>query len=809
MLTGLTLAVMLAGLNAGPTLVTIRVHPTTIDLTHHRDPRSVQVMGIDAEGYTIDLRTEAKYTVADPKIATIGTDGWVKPVTSGKTELTVAVAGQTIKIPVTVTLPTTEPPMSFLREVMPVLTQTGCNSGACHGYSLGKNGFKLSLRGEAPSEDYLAICRDLMGRRLTRIAPDRSLLVQKGRGDVPHEGGTRFSRSSLANEILVRWIADGAPADVKEPSKVVSVQLVPNVLTLAPGQKHRLQVIARHEDGTTRDVTRLAVFAANNDRFAFVDGEGLVTAGDAGETAIVGRFERTFTATNVTVLPPNPGFKPTPVPQGNLIDRHIVEKLNRLKIKPTGLADDETFLRRVHLDLIGVQPTPDEVRAFLKDKSADRRDKVIDALFERPEFVDHWSLKWGDLLQNSRNVVSSPSVYLFREFIRDVVASNMPMDRFAKRLLTARGGAVDDPASVYYAISKDTNDTVERVTQVFCGVRMLCARCHSHPMENWSQAEYFGVASFFTQVNVRTDARFRSVPNSRLVALNLNAGLAIHPRTGLPQAAKFLGGEEPKLSEGADRRTAYAEWLTSSKNPFFARGLVNRVWSYFFHRGIIDPVDDVRSTNPPINPGLLDALTRDFIDHRFDIRHLMRRIVTSETYQRGSEPTPSNRHDELNFSRAVPRRIPAEALLDSLVQATAVPEAFGGAPAGFRAAQLPDGTVENAFLRLFGKPQRMDACECERDNTSNLLQALHFINGRSILSRVQNSAGRPALLMRGKLTDEQMVTEAYLWSLSRNPRPAELKVSLEFIRSYGDKRAEALQDMMWALLNSKDFLLVH
>ncbi|MBU6172933.1 MAG: DUF1553 domain-containing protein, partial [Planctomycetes bacterium] len=258
-----------------------------------------------------------------------------------------------------------------------------------------------------------------------------------------------------------------------------------------------------------------------------------------------------------------------------------------------------------------------------------------------------------------------------------------------------------------------------------------------------------------------------------------------------------------------DRRTAYAEWLTSSKNPFFARGLVNRVWSYFFHRGIIDPVDDVRSTNPPINPGLLDALTRDFIDHRFDIRHLMRRIVTSETYQRGSEPTPSNRHDELNFSRAVPRRIPAEALLDSLVQATAVPEAFGGAPAGFRAAQLPDGTVENAFLRLFGKPQRMDACECERDNTSNLLQALHFINGRSILSRVQNSAGRPALLMRGKLTDEQMVTEAYLWSLSRNPRPAELKVSLEFIRSYGDKRAEALQDMMWALLNSKDFLLVH
>jgi hypothetical protein len=380
------------------------------------------------------------------------------------------------------------------------------------------------------------------------------------------------------------------------------------------------------------------------------------------------------------------------------------------------------------------------------------------------------------------------------------------MDRFAKRLLTARGGAIDDPASVYYAISKDTNDTVERVTQVFCGVRMLCARCHSHPMENWSQAEYYGLASFFTQVSVRQDARSRTVQGARLVALNLNAGLATHPRTGRGQPAKFLGGEEPKLAAGADRREAYAAWLTSPKNPFFARGLVNRVWSYFFHRGIIDPVDDVRSTNPPINPALLDALTQDFIDHRFDVRHLMRRIVTSQAYQRSAVPTASNRHDDLNFSRAIPRRVPAEALLDSLVQATSVPE---GLPNGVRAAQLPDGTIENAFLRLFGKPQRMDACECERDNTSNLLQALHFINGRSILGRVQNPGGRPALLLAAKLTDEQLLTEAYLWALCRHPRPAEVKVGLAFLESYGAQRAEAVQDLMWALLNSKDFLLMH
>ena len=792
-----------------PKIVSVRVHPTTIDLRHQRRPHSIQVMGTTADGYSVDLRSQAQFTSADAKIAVVGTDGWVRPVSTGSTLLTVLVAGQTITVPVSVKLPAIEPPTSFRHEVMPILTQAGCNAGACHGYSLGKNGFKLSLRGETSAEDYLAITLDLARRRVNYLSPEDSLLVSKGRGDVPHEGGTRFRRGSLASDILVNWIRQGTPDDMAIPARVVGVKLVPDKLTLRPGQAHRLQLIAEYDDGTTRDVTRLGVFGANNDRFARVDGEGLVTAGEGGETAIVGRFERTFTATNVTVLPRNDHFIKTLLSPVNLVDSPVIDKLNRLKISPSPIADDETFLRRVYLDLIGLQPKPDEVRAFVADKTPKKREKVIDGLFERPEFVDHWSLKWGDLLQNSRNVASSQSVYLFREFIRDAVASNMPMDRFARRLLTAKGGAIDDPASVYYAISKDTNDTVERVTQVFSGVRMLCARCHTHPLENWSQAEYYGLASFFTQVSLRQDARFRNVPNAKRVHLNLAAGSSLHPRTGKPQAPKFLGGVEPILAAGADRRTAYADWLTSPKNPFFARGLVNRTWSYFFHRGIIEPVDDVRSTNPPINPALLDALTKDFIDHKFDIRHLMRRIVTSATYQRSSVPTPSNRHDELNFSRAIPRRVPAEALLDSLVQATGVAENFGGAPSGFRAAQLPDGNIDSDFLRLFGKPQRMDACECERDNTSNLLQALHFINGKSIVNRVQSPGGRPALLLAQKLTDQQLLTETYLWSLSRHPRPAEVKVGLDFLKSYGDKRADAAQDLMWALLNSKDFLMAH
>jgi hypothetical protein len=787
----------------------ITVHPPAVELRHPRQPQSLQVMGTTADGYSLDLRSQTRFSSANPKVATVDEQGWVRPVASGQTQVVVSVAGQTRSVPVNVQLPPAEPPRSFRHEVMAVLSKAGCNAGACHGYSLGKNGFKLSLRGSDPDLDYLAIARDSFGRRLSLQSPEASLLVAKPRGDAPHEGGRRFRKGSLMNEILVSWIKQGAPDDTADAARVVGVRLVPDQLVLRPGQPHRLQFIATYNNGMQRDVTRLGVYTANNPQFAQVDEEGNVVAGDAGETAIVARFERTFAATGLIVLAPNPSFTPTPVPQDHLIDRHVVEKLNRLKIAPSPLAGDEEFLRRVYLDLIGVQPKPDEIRAFLADRDTAKREKVIDGLFRRSEFVDHWSLKWGDLLQNSRNTVSMPSVYLFREFLRSAVAQNMPVDELARKILTARGGIVEDPASVYFAISKDTNDTLERATQVFCGVRMLCARCHTHPMENWTQADYYGLASLFSQVSTRPDARFPTAPNTKLVQLNLAAGLAIHPRTGRGQPPKFLGGAEPQLPQGTDRREAYARWLTAPDNRFFARGFVNRIWSYFFHRGIVEPVDDVRSTNPPINPALLDALTNDFVEQRFDLRRLMRRIVTSATYQRSSIPTATNRHDEQNFSRAIPRRVPAEALLDSLVQATGVAENFGGAPGGFRAAQLPDAAVDNQFLNLFGKPQRMEACECERDNSSNMLQALHFMNGASILARVQNPAGRPAQLLGQKLPDDKLVTELYLWSLARNPSEKELKLGLEFFKSYGKRQSEAAQDLMWALLNSKDFQLVH
>jgi hypothetical protein len=789
--------------------VSVEIWPTTIEFRQHRHLHSIQVFGTTPDGYSVDLRDQARITSADPNIVTLDDKGLLRPVGNGETKVTVAVGKQTQSIAVKVRIPELEPPISFRHEVMPIMTRAGCNAGACHGYSLGKNGFKLSLRGQDHMADYPSLVREFAGRRVNFQFPAQSLLVAKPRGEATHEGGMRFARGSLSDDILVKWIGQGAPDDRKDPAQVTAVHLVPEKLVLRPGQKHRLQLIAEYNDGTRRDVTRLAVLTANSTQFADVNDDAVVIAGDAGETAVVARFERTFAAAGITVLNPGPAFTPAPVPTGHLIDRHVVEKLNRLKITPSPVADDEEFLRRVYLDLIGLQPKPDEVNAFLADKDPAKRAKTIDALFERPEYVDHWSLKWGDLLQNSRNSTGAAAVYQFREFIRGAVAANMPMDDFARRILTARGSIHDDPAAVYFASSKDANDTVERVTQVFCGVRMLCARCHTHPLENWTQADYYGLASFFSQVSLRADPRFPATANTKIVQLNRNAGNLTNPRTGRTQPPKFLGAEEPKLEPGQDRRQVYAAWLTSPKNPLFARGMVNRIWSYFFSRGIIDPVDDIRSTNPPINPALLDALTADFIAHKFDVRHLMRTIVTSATYQRTSVANESNGKDDQNFSHALPRRIPAEALLDSLVQATAVPESFGGVPGGFRAAQLPDGNVENPFLKLFGKPQRMDACECERDNGSNMLQALNFINGKSILNRVQNATARPALLVQRKISDEQLVTELYLWSLARHPKPKELQLGLDVLKSYGDKKTEAAQELMWALLNSKDFLLVH
>ena len=786
----------------------LHVEPAVIKLTHRRQPHSILVTARTPDGLSVDLSSQAAWSIADESVAKVDLLGWVQPLKTGATTVTVSAAGKTATVAVTVEVPAEPRSHSFRHDVMPVLSKGGCNSGACHGYSLGKNGFKLSLRGSDAAPDYTSLTDEFFERRINRHNPPASLLLTKPLGDVPHQGGIRFDHGSLLHELLLGWVEDGAPTDLDDPVRLESTRIFPTNAVLKPGMQHQMQLIARYSDGTERDVTRLAVFDANTEQVAGVDDVGLVTSRELGETAIVARFERSFATANVIVLKPDPSFQPTPLP-GNLVDRHIIEKLNELKIKPSGLVDDAGYLRRVSLDLIGLQPNPEEVLAFLADNDPAKRVKIVDTLMKRPGFTDWWTLKWGDLLQNSRNRLSEPAVFAFREWIRSAVAQNMPLDQFVREILTSSGGVSDHPASAYFAVSIDTDETLQRATQVFCGVRMLCARCHPHPFENWTQGDYYGLHSFFNQVTTKADPRLTGVANAKSVLINLPAGLSQNPRTNQLQPSRFLGEGEPEIPAGTDRRLVYAKWLTSPENPHFARSMTNRIWSYFFHRGIIDPVDDLRTTNPAINPNLLDALTKDFIEHKFDVRDLMRQVVLSEAYQRTSVPNETNGHDTLNFSRSIPRRIPAEALLDSLVQSTGVPESFAGAPAGFTAAQLPDTNVQSEFLNLFGKPQRMEACECERDDGANMLQALHFINGKSILNRVTAANGRANQLAAKEFTEEELVDQLYLWSLARHATAEESDLGKRFLGAYEGTKSEAVQDMMWVLLNSRDFMLVH
>ncbi|HVX14411.1 MAG TPA: DUF1553 domain-containing protein [Pirellulales bacterium] len=787
----------------------IRIEPTTVKLTHPRRPQSLIVTSTTADGRAVDLTAQATFTSNNSSIARVTSLGWVEPVATGEADVTVTAAGQTSTVHVSVQLPAVTPLNSFRHDVMPALSKGGCNAGACHGYSLGKNGFKLSLRGADAAADYLSLSDEFFERRINRHNPPASLLLAKPLGDMPHKGGVRFDRGSLLEELLAGWISDGAPDDTVAPVQIESLRIYPTSVVIGPGQQHQLQLIARYSDGSERDVTRLGIYTANTERVAGVDDEGLVSTRELGETAVVARFERIFATSNFIVLEPRPGFEPTPVPSDNLIDRHVVAKLNDLRIKPSETTDDVHFLRRVYVDLIGVQPKADELAAFLADGAVDKRSKIVETLFQRPEFVDRWSLKWGDLLQNSRTNLNDPATYAFREWIRVAVATNMPLDEFARTILNSRGGTFDDPTSAYFAVSKDTDDTLQRATQVFCGVRMLCAKCHPHPFENWTQTDYYGLHSFFNQLGVKADQRLVGVPNAKTLIVNVAVGSSVNPRTGAAQPPRYLGGSEPTIAANTDRRAVYAQWLTSAENPFFARSMTNRIWSYFFHRGIIDPVDDLRTTNPPINPALLDALTKDFVEHRFDVRHLMRSIVLSQTYQRSSATNETNAHDDANFSHFISRRLPAETLLDSLTQATGVPENFAGVPAGFTAAQLPDADVQSDFLNLFGKPQRMEACECERDDGSNMLQALHFINGPTILGKLTNPGGRLATLVKQQTDNRALIEQIYLWSVVRPPDAKEVEVALTFFNSKPDHRDQAAQDLMWALLNSRDFLMVH
>jgi hypothetical protein len=721
-------------------------------------------------------------------------------------------------------------PVSFRNDVMAVLSRAGCNQGACHGNMNGKNGFKLSLRGDDPAWDFLALTRDMQGRRTNPQWPAESLALLKATAAIPHEGGRRFGPESLEYQLLARWIAAGMPADSPSTPVARRLEVTPTRQVLIdPADRLRLQVRAVFSDGSQRDVTRLAVYEPS-DTGVKVSPEGDVVRQQIGETTILVRYLDQRAGVQLAFVPARPpvtgdllkqawgGKAPTPA---EVVDYHVAAKLQTLRMLPSPLSSDSVFLRRAYLDTLGILPTVEESRQFLSDPQPDKRSRLIDRVLQRPEFADFWAQKWADVLRNEEKVLDRKGVQVFYQWLRQSIADDKPLNEFARELIAARGSTYSHPPANFYRTLRDPQIRAEAVGQVFLGFRLQCARCHNHPFDRWSQDDYYRLAAFFAAVqykvleNQRRDRLDTHEFNGeQLVWLDREAEVK-NPRTGEVLQPRFLGAPTPELAPNADRLQVLADWIASPDNPFFARTQVNRIWFHLMGRGIVDPDDDFRASNPPVNGPLLESLTRDFVAHHFRLRHLVRTIMTSRTYQLAAQPNETNRDDESNFARTLIRPLQAEPLLDALARVTEVPVKFNGYPLGMRAGQLPGirpfhprearPSEGDQFLKLFGKPERLLNCECERSGETTLGQAFQLLTGdllNRMVSEQDNRLGR--LLAAGK-SNQQIVEELYLAALCRYPKAGEVQAAVAFIDKVKDRRA-GLEDVLWALVNAKEFL---
>ncbi len=799
-----------------PSIKRLHVEPATLTLQDARDSRKVLVSGERADGTRIDLTAEAQFQVSGKEIAP-GEDAYFNPKAVGSTTVTVTVAGASARLPVTVA-GLANPPVGFVREIEPILARTGCNQGTCHGSAKGKNGFKLSLRGYDPEVDYQALVNDLSGRRFNRVNVDDSLMLQKPLGDVPHEGRQAVVPGSRYHTLLRQWISEGAPFEAPATARATRITILPERVEIdLPGRQQQFLILATYPDGSTRDVTREAILSSNNEEVGLVK-DSTLTALRRGEMAVLVRYEGLYSAREVMIMGDRTGFQFAGMPERGEIDHLVNAKLQRMKINPSALCTDAEFVRRVHLDLSGQPPTSDRVRAFLADPapSQKKREALIDELIGSPAFAGFWANKFADLLQCNSENLGKKGVWVFRRWIQEQLAANRPYDQLVRDLILAKGSTFENPAGNYLRALRDPGKMTEDVSQTFLGVRFNCNKCHDHPFERWTQNQYYAFGAYFAQVAFKRGTLGRDTlirPNETyaseqvsedIVYQNFNGGEVRHPKTDQPVAPKVPYGEARDIAAGEDRRAAFAEWLTSTNNPYFAKSTVNRFWSYFFGRGIIDPVDDIRAGNPASNPALLDALTVEFVKSGHDLRHLMRNICRSQTYQLSIVPNRWNEDDTINFSHASPRRLSAEQMLDAVAIATGHRPQFKDLPAGLRAVEIPDGMVGgNDFLTLFGRPKRQSACECERSSNVTLSHALNLINGPTLGDSVTSAENRFASLITHEKDDRKVVEEVYLSCLSRPPTDKELA---EIKLGDGDKRLESAQDLAWALLNSPSFL---
>ncbi len=762
-----------------------------------------------------DVTAKAKYHVADPSVVAVSERGFVRPLANGETTVRIEHAGQSREVKLTVTNFDSHP-VSFNLHVNPVLVRAGCTGGSCHASQYGQGGFKLSLFGFTPEEDYPAIARDQMGRRISLVSPEDSLLLQKALMEVSHGGGKRFDRGSYEHEILLAWLREGAPAPQKDEPKVVDLTVEPSEHQYRVGETRQLRVEASYSDGSRRDVTQAVQFDSMSDAVAIVDGTGYVTAQGPGQTPVMVRFQGQAKISMVVVPYAEnvdlAGFEPQ-----NFIDELVMKRWQRLGLDPSPNCSDEVFIRRVFLDCLGTLPPPERVEAFLASDDPNKRTELVDELLGltgdpardvwNNEFSAYWSLKWGDLLRNNRNKLGDGGMWSLYNWIRASLRENKPVDQFVRELITAQGSVFESGPANFYKIATRPDDLAETTAQVFLGVRMQCAKCHNHPFEVYTQGDYYGLAAFFTRVANKNSLDFGSQGGDTVVMVR-RTGSIRHPKTNQVMEPTPLLDEPIDASQHLDLRRPLADWLTAPENKLFAQNIANRFWGYLMGTGLVEPIDDMRATNPPSNPALLDALADHLIENKYDLRQLLRAILVSRTYQLSSTPTATNAADTRFYTHYNVKRLPAEVLLDGIDAICGTQEKFAGIPLGTRAIELPDNNYTSYFLDTMGRPERVITCECERTAEPNLAQVLQIANGELLHKKISDGNGRIARLLKAKVPTDDIITQLYLVSLSRQPNADELTACHEIIEAAPNVK-EGLEDVLWALANSREFLFNH
>lgn len=802
----------------GAKVAKLDARPAAVKLTGPFAYSQILVTATLDSGEQVDVTRMAKLELVK-QLVSFSPNGLVRPVTDGEGTIFISFAGQKLEIPLSVSGAKADAPVSFVKDVQPVLGKLGCNAGTCHGAQAGKNGFKLSLRGYDPIYDYRSLTDDLEARRFNRAAPEKSLMLLKTAGAVPHQGGVLTQPGDPNYELLRKWIAQGVKQDLDVP-RVKSLEIFPKDPILGNlGAKQQFATIATYTDGSQRDVTAETFIDSSNTEVATIDKTGLLTTVRRGEATMLARYEGSYAASTAVSMGDRTGFTWEQRPVNNWIDELVDAKLKKVKVQASELCDDAEFIRRIFIDLTGMPPAGDDVRAFLDDKRSSKvkRDELIDKLVGSDAFVEHWTNKWADLLQVNRKFLGEPGAKAFRQWIRDAVQNNMPYDKFSYAILTAAGSNVDNPPASYFKVLRDADAVMENTTQLFLAVRFNCNKCHDHPFERWTQDNYYNLAAFYAQTSLSPDPKFKgqTIGGTNVegpkplveVITDGKSGDIKHARTGevAPPRFPFAVGEEP--SKDDLRRVSAARWVTSPKNQYFARSYANRLWAYMLGNGIIEPIDDIRAGNPPTNPELLDRLTNEFIESKFDVRATIKTICKSRTYQLSIRTNKWNKDDDINYSHASARRLSAEALYDAIHKVTGSQSRLPGLPPGSRAALLPDSNVElpGGFLELFGKPARESACECERSGGMNLGPVLAMVNGPVLADAIRDPANRINKIVLSQKDDAKAVEELYLAVLNRYPTAKEKDDGVKALRAAGADHAAMLAEYKPKLAAFEDY----